>query len=224
MPEALVRATSLAREFGTSRDRVHAVIGATFSLEPGDAVAVVGPSGSGKSTLLHLMAGLDTPTEGSIEWPAIGARDTLRPGPVAMSFQGPSLLPALTVLENVMLPVILAGATQDAAVAGARDRLHHFSVDDLADRLPESLSGGQLQRAGLARAFSGHPRLVLVDEPTGQQDRDSAKRVIDAILALAAREGSALVVATHDAAMANTLDARWEMRDGTLRTGELAWS
>jgi putative ABC transport system ATP-binding protein len=224
MTETLVRATSLGREFGTSRDRVRAVTGATFSLEPGDTVAVIGPSGSGKSTLLHLMAGLDTPTEGSIVWPALGARGTLRPGSVAMSFQGPSLLPALTVLENVMLPVILAGTSQDAAITGARDMLRAFSVEDLADRLPESLSGGQLQRAGLARAFSGHPRLVLVDEPTGQQDRDSAKRVVDAILMLAARHGTALVVATHDAVMANTLDARWEMRDGSLRTGELAWS
>src|SRR2546427_5272747 len=109
MPETLVRAMSIERAFGVGGAQVKAVTDATFSVAAGDTVALAGPSGSGKSTLLHLIAGLDAPTSGSIEWPALGERRALRPGPVAMAFQGPSLLPPLTVLENVALPVILAG-------------------------------------------------------------------------------------------------------------------
>jgi len=215
---ALVRAETLERTFGAGRSQVVAVAEATFTLEAADRVALTGPSGSGKSTLLHLMAGLDRPTSGSIEWPAIGERAHLRPGPIGLAFQGPSLLPPLTVMENVALPVILAGGGQDDALAEARDLLDAFAIEGLATKLPEELSGGQSQRAGLARAFAGRPRLVLADEPTGQQDQAAAARVMDAILALAAMYGTALVIATHDATVAERLPASWTMRDGTLRT------
>lgn len=215
---ALVRAETLGRTFGGGRAQVVAVAEASFTLEPADRVALTGPSGSGKSTLLHLIAGLDRPTTGSIEWPALGERVRLRPGPVGLAFQGPSLLPPLTVLENVALPVILAGGDQYDALAEARDLLEVFAIADLAAKLPEELSGGQAQRAGLARAFCGAPRLVLADEPTGQQDQATAARVMEAILTLAARHGTTLVIATHDAAVAGRLPARWTMRDGTLRT------
>lgn len=224
MPETLVRAVSLGRSYGSGSNLVIAVHDATFTVHAGDTVAVVGPSGSGKSTLLHLMAGLDVPTSGSIGWPAIGDRPALRPGPVAMAFQGPSLLPPLTVVENVALPMILAGAAEDRATAAARDLLAVFDVDVVAEKLPEELSGGQSQRVGLARAFSGAPRLVLADEPTGQQDRATGDRLLEAILTAAASHGTALVVATHDAAVADRLAARWTMRDGTLRTEELTCS
>jgi len=224
MPETLVRASSLGRSYGSGSNLVIAVHDATFTVEAGDTVAVVGPSGSGKSTLLHLIAGLDEPTSGSIDWPAIGDRPALRPGPVAMAFQGPSLLPPLTVVENVALPMILAGHAEDDAMAAARDLLIVFGVDVVADRLPEELSGGQSQRVGLARAFSGAPRLVLADEPTGQQDRATGDRLLGAILRAASSRGTTLIVATHDATVADRLAARWAMRDGTLRTEELTCS
>lgn len=224
MPETLVRAASLGHSYGSGSTQVIAVHEATFTVDAGDTVAVVGPSGSGKSTLLHLIAGLDVPTSGSIEWPGIGDRQALRPGPVAMAFQGPSLLPPLTVVENVALPMILAGRTEEDATAAARDLLVVFGVDVVADRLPEELSGGQSQRVGLARAFSGAPRLVLADEPTGQQDRATGDRLLEAILSVAASQGTTLIVATHDAAVADRLAARWTMRDGTLRTEELTCS
>jgi ABC-type lipoprotein export system ATPase subunit len=224
MPETLVRAVSLGRSYGSGSTHVIAVHDATFTVDAGDTVAVVGPSGSGKSTLLHMIAGLDVPTSGSIEWPAIGDRPVLRPGPVAMAFQGPSLLPPLTVVENVALPMILAGRADAEATLAARDLLVEFDVDVVADRLPEELSGGQSQRVGLARAFSGAPRLVLADEPTGQQDRATGDRVLEAILSVAASGGTTLIVATHDAAVADRLAARWTMRDGTLRTQELTCS
>ena len=155
MPEVLVRAVSLSRAYGSGTARVVALADATFDIGAGGTVCLVGPSGSGKTTLLHLVAGLDAPTSGSIEWPALGDRPSLRPGPVSMAFQGPSLLPPLTVAENVALPMILAGASELEATASALDLLDSFEIETLADKLPEELSGGQSQRAGLARAFSG---------------------------------------------------------------------
>ena len=224
MPETVVRAVSLDRAYAVGNAQVRAVHDATFSVDAGDTVALLGPSGSGKSTLLHLIAGLDEPTSGSIEWPALGGRWDLRPGPVGIAFQGPSLLPPLTVVENVALPMILAGADEDDATAAARDLLDVFEVNAVADKLPEELSGGQSERVGIARAFSGSPRLVLADEPTGQQDRSTGGRLLEAIVTLAVLGGAALVVATHDAAVAERLTARWTMRDGALRTQELTCS
>jgi ABC-type lipoprotein export system ATPase subunit len=224
MPDVLVRAESLGRVYRSGTERVIAVTGATFSVAEGDTVALVGPSGSGKSTLLHLMAGLDSPSSGSIRWPAIGDRGALRPGPVAMAFQGPSLLPPLTVVENVALPMILAGNDQIEATAAAMDLLQVFEVEELANRLPEEISGGQSQRVGIARAFSGTPRLVLIDEPTGQQDGATGGRLLETILTVSALQGTALVVATHDHVVAELLAGGWTMRDGTLRTEELSCS
>jgi ABC-type lipoprotein export system ATPase subunit len=224
MPEALMRADSLGRTYGGGNARVIALTEATFSVREGDTVALVGPSGSGKTTLLHLMAGLDLPTTGSIEWPALGELRRLRLGPVAIAFQGPSLLPPLTVVENVALPAILAGRAEGDATVIARELLEMFEVGGVADKLPEELSGGQSQRAALARAFCGSPRLVLADEPTGQQDRVTGGRVLETILALTALGRRGLVVATHDATVAERLGARWTMRDGALRTEELTGS
>ena len=224
MHETLVRARSIERSYGSGAEQVKAVTDATFSVKAGDTVALLGPSGSGKSTLLHLLAGLDAPTSGSIEWPALGGRQDLRPGRVGMAFQGPSLLPPLTVVENVALPMILGGAEQDDATDAALDLLEVFEIAAVADKLPEELSGGQSERAGIARAFSGSPRLVLADEPTGQQDRATGGGVLEAILTVAVLGGAALVVATHDAAVAERLTSRWVMRDGTLRTDELTCS
>jgi ABC-type lipoprotein export system ATPase subunit len=224
MPETVVRAISLVRAYGVGHAAVRAVTDATFSVDAGDTVTLLGPSGSGKSTLLHLIAGLDEPTSGSIEWPALGTRQDLRPGPVGVAFQGPSLLPPLTVVENVALPMILAGADEHDTTLAARDLLDVFEVDTVADRLPEELSGGQSERVGIARAFSGSPRLVLADEPTGQQDRATGGRLLEAIVTLAVLARAALIVATHDVAVAERLTARWVMRDGALRTEELTCS
>ena len=216
MREPLVRASGLGRSYTHGSTRVEAVRGATFAIHDTDTIAVVGPSGSGKSTLLHLVAGLDRPATGSIDWPAIGDRAALRPGPIGIAFQGPSLLPPLTVLENVALPAILAGDTEADASRAALELLRSFGAAELAERLPDELSGGQAQRVGFARAFAGSPRLVLADEPTGQLDAIGGAAVMTVALALAEHRQAALVVATHDAAIAGRLDARWVMRDGTL--------
>jgi putative ABC transport system ATP-binding protein/lipoprotein-releasing system ATP-binding protein len=178
----------------------------------------MGPSGSGKSTLLHLMAGLDEPTVGEVVWPAIGSREALRPGPVAVIFQGPSLMPPLTVTENVELPLVLAGASAGEAAGRAGQALELLDLLELRDKLPEEISGGQAQRVAIARALSGDPRLILADEPTGQLDRTNATAVIDVLLAAADHAGAALVVATHDPLIAGRLTEHWQMEDGRLHT------
>jgi len=218
MSEILVRAESLARIFEDGSTSVTAVAEATFDLAAADAVAMMGPSGSGKSTLLHLVAGLDEPTGGAITWPGVGPREALRPGPIAFAFQGPSLLPPLTVSENVVLPLLLVGTDESTAHQRATAMLRRLHVDDVADKLPEELSGGQTQRAGLARALVARPKLLLADEPTGQLDRETAVATMDVLLQETRAIGATLVVATHDALVAARLGTIWSMQDGRLRT------
>jgi ABC-type lipoprotein export system ATPase subunit len=219
--DVLVRASGLSRAFGNSRGAVVAIAEATFEVRAGDRVALVGPSGSGKSSLLHIIAGIDLPTGGMIEWPALGAREALRPGPVALAFQGPSLLPPLSVEENVALPLLLAGRPAAAASAAAQAMLGKLGLSEIASKLPEEISGGQAQRAGVARALVGEPSLVLADEPTGQLDRGSALALMDVLLEQVESTGAALIVATHDAAMAGRLPLRWSMNDRRLETGDV---
>lgn len=211
----LVEALGLARTYGGGPGSVVAVHGATFSLAAGQRVALTGPSGSGKSTLLHLIAGLETPTGGTIAWPAL-AGAPLRPGPVAVVFQAPSLLDPLDVAENVALPLILAGVGASEARGAALAALDRLDLGRLADRLPGELSGGQAQRVAVARALAGRPRLLLADEPTGQLDHVSAAKVVDALVEVADRTGCGLVVSTHDPAVAERLPERWAMVDGRL--------
>jgi putative ABC transport system ATP-binding protein/lipoprotein-releasing system ATP-binding protein len=170
------------------------------------------------------MAGLDEPTVGQVSWPAIGPRAALRPGPVAVVFQGPSLLPPLTVQENVALPLVLDGEPDAAARADARTALGRLHLDELRDKLPEEISGGQAQRVAVARALAGRPRLILADEPTGQLDRASADAVVGVLLAAADHAGAALVVCTHDPAVAAPLSEHWTMDSGRLGMSEGAWS
>lgn len=224
--ETLVRCTGAARTFGAGETAVLAVEPVDCEVSEGNLIALVGPSGSGKSTLLHLMAGLDVPTMGEVAWPAIGDRGALRPGPVGVIFQGPSLLPPLTIEENVALPLVLAGATNAKAHGAARDALDQLELTELADKLPEEVSGGQAQRVAVARALAGRPRLILADEPTGQLDHASATAVVDLLLAAAEHSGAALVLSTHDLTMADRLPLRWQMDAGRLSTEprEHAWS
>jgi putative ABC transport system ATP-binding protein/lipoprotein-releasing system ATP-binding protein len=182
----------------------------------GERIGLIGPSGSGKSTLLHLMAGLDKPSHGQVLWPALGPRAALRPGPVAVVFQGPSLLPPLTVLENVALPLVLAESDPDDARGAAVQVLELLDLTEVRDKLPEEISGGQAQRAAVARALAGAPSLLIADEPTGQLDHVSAREVTDALIATADTLGAALVVATHDPTVAGELDREWQMHSGRL--------
>ena len=214
----LVRCVHVSRTYASATATTFAVRDADCAIEAGEHIALVGPSGSGKSTLLHLLAGLDTPTAGEIAWPALGPRDRLRPGPVGVVFQSPSLLPPLDVIENVALPLLLAGTDPDAARRRALDALQELDLDALAGKLPDELSGGQAQRVAVARILASQPRLILADEPTGQLDRATAERVVTALVETAARLGAGLVVNTHDPAVSERFGVRWTMADGHLTT------
>lgn len=222
--EVVARCTGVARTFGAGARAVVAVHGVTCEVRAGQRIALTGPSGSGKSTLLHLLAGLDEPTTGTLAWPALGSRSSLRPGPVAVVFQGPSLLPPLDVLENVALPLVLAGVADADARSRAAEALALLGIDVLAAKLPEELSGGQAQRVAVARALAGRPRLLLADEPTGQLDHASGAVVVAALVDAAIHLGAALVLTTHDPLVAARLPERWRMADGRLTPGHVACS
>jgi putative ABC transport system ATP-binding protein/lipoprotein-releasing system ATP-binding protein len=217
--EPVVRCIGVGRTYGRGESATVALQPTDCEVAPGARIAVVGPSGSGKSTLLHLMAGLDQPTVGRVDWPAIGRPEVLRPGPVAVVFQGPSLLPPLTVEENVALPLVLAGETDAEARRHARLALALLDLAELRDKLPEEISGGQAQRVAVARALVGDPVLVLADEPTGQLDHVAGAAVIDVLHAAADETGTAVVVATHDPAVWDRFEERWQISNGRLAAG-----
>jgi len=179
----------------------------SFTVMPGETVAIVGASGSGKSTLLGLLAGLDVPTAGAIRLDGVSlaaldedARAVQRGRLLGFVFQSFQLLPALTALENVMLPLELAGR-KDAA-AQAADWLTRVGLGHRLKHYPKHLSGGEQQRVALARAFSPAPRLVLADEPTGNLDAATGQQVIELMFDLNAKQGTTLVLVTHDEAIA----------------------
>jgi ABC-type lipoprotein export system ATPase subunit len=218
----LARCRDVWRSFGGGDAVTDALRDVSCEVHAAARIAISGPSGSGKSTLLHLIAGLDEPTSGTVTWPAIGERPDLRPGPVAVVFQGPSLLPPLTVLENVALARQLTGEPEASALVAARAALDRLGLGELADKLPEEISGGQAQRVAIARALVGNARLILADEPTSQLDRVNGERVVDLLLEVSDASGAALVVATHDEAVATRLGERWTVADGIVDSGRTA--
>ena len=204
------------RTYMRGKISITALESATCSVSPGDRIAVVGPSGSGKSTLLHLMAGLDAPTSGSVSWPGLGTRRQLRPEKIGVIFQSASLLAPLTVVENIEIPLLLAGADPAEARISALTALKDIGLDALADKLPEELSGGQAQRVAVARILAARPKLIIADEPTGQLDHPTAQGLFDVLLTVLAKTDTALVVTTHDPKIADRLQIIWKMHYGTL--------
>ncbi|KWA30271.1 ABC transporter ATP-binding protein [Burkholderia multivorans] len=215
MTDVLIDAQAVGRRYVQGDVSIAAVVSATFRLQAGDRVALVGPSGCGKSTLLHLMAGLDAPTSGKIEWPALGGADTLRPEKIAMVFQAPSLLEPLTVSENVAVPLLMMERVRDIDRRVA-DALATFGLEGLASKMPEELSGGQMQRVAMARAIAGTPKMILADEPTGQLDQSTGQALLDALFAHLGATDTALVIATHDPAVASRMKRVWRMEHGRL--------
>jgi putative ABC transport system ATP-binding protein len=213
---AVFRCHDLARVYGTGARAVVAVHDVGCAVWPRDRIAVTGPSGSGKSTLLHLMAGLEQPTGGTMSWPGLGGSPAARRNLVGVVFQAPSLLDPLDVVENVELPLLLHGAAPGPARQAGEEALDTLGLAGLAHRLPEELSGGQAQRVAVARVLAGRPRLILADEPTGQLDHQTGDHVVSVLLEAADRLGAALVIATHDPAVADRMDHRWVMAQGRL--------
>ncbi len=211
----VIEAVAVARRFPQGGQVLEALHPASFRVMQGDRIALVGPSGSGKSTLLQLMADLDRPSTGRLAWPALGTARALRPSRIGMVFQTPSLLPMLSVIENAELPLLLDGRP-DGARAAALRALEAVGLADLAHKLPEELSGGQAQRVGIARSLVHRPALILADEPTGQLDHPTGRQVIDALLRALDGAHAALVVATHDPAVASRLASVWRIAHGHL--------
>lgn len=200
-----------------------------FSIFRGESVAVIGASGSGKSTLLGLLAGLDTPTHGRVLLAGVDlngldedGRALLRAQRVGFVFQSFQLLTGLTALENVMLPLELAG--QADARRQALEVLDRVGLKARARHYPTQLSGGEQQRVAIARAFAGNPDVLFADEPTGNLDQKTGHRIVELLFALNREQGATLVLVTHDAELAAYCDRILELDDGRLRLPSLTQS
>jgi len=216
MDEILVSLENVSRCYGAGNRQRAALANISCKVLAGDRVAVVGPSGSGKSTLLHLMAGLDKPTRGVVRWPELGPEAELRPDEIGVVFQTPSLLPTLTVLENVELSWLLSKRDEARARPAALGALEKLGLLTIVDRLPGEISGGQTQRVAAARAIVCEPRLILADEPTGQLDSVTASKLIEELFSSIANSDAALIVATHDLTIAGRMRNQWRMAHGKL--------
>jgi ABC-type lipoprotein export system ATPase subunit len=214
----LVQADDVSKTFGSGERAVVAVHDLTRTVAPGARIAVTGPSGSGKSTLVHLFAGLEKPTTGTVSWPGLTTGQGRPAHQIGLVFQGPSLLPPLSVLENVALPLVLQGTGEAEAHERADDALRELDLDALAAKLPEEISGGQAQRVAIARVLATKPRLIMADEPTGQLDHATSEHVVEVLIEAADRLGAALVIATHDLLVVQRLPTRWLVRDGNVLT------
>ncbi len=220
---AMLEFDDVVKSYGSGTTEVRALRGVTLSVAPGEFVAVMGPSGCGKSTLLHLSGALETPSAGTIrvngrELAGLDAagRSELRRRDVGFVFQRLNLIPALTAVENVMLPLELAGEPARSARPRAIDALEAMGLDEQLDRYPDDFSGGQQQRIAIARAIVGERRLLLADEPTGSLDTASGDEVIELIADLPARHGTAVVLVTHEPRFASWADRVIFLRDGRI--------
>ncbi|MFC0532571.1 ABC transporter ATP-binding protein [Phytohabitans kaempferiae] len=222
MTEALLRATSLERTYGGGAREFAALRDVSLTVAPGDWVAITGPSGCGKSTLLHLLGGLDRPDRGEV-WLAghrIDNRDEsgralLRRRHVGFVFQFLNLVPTMTVIGNVELPLVLQGVGRREARGRSLEILDELGVADAADAAPAELSGGQQQRVALARAVVHRPDVLLADEPTGALDSASAEVVLD-LLRRRHGSGQSIVLVTHDHRIAAAADRVVTMLDGQI--------
>ena len=218
----VLRARGLCMDYGRGEARVRAVDEVTLEVASGESVAIVGPSGCGKSSLLYLLGGLERPTAGTL-WLAGEQLDHMPEARLArvrrhatgFVFQAFHLVDELTALENIELPVLLAGASPRAASHRAHDLLEQVGLSDRARHLPSELSGGQRQRVAIARALANKPAVVLADEPTGNLDSAAAADVMRLFDQLHV-DGQTLVIVTHDRQIAATADRLASMRDGAF--------
>jgi len=222
-----VEARGLSRVYGSGPETVHALRDADLSIAAGEFVAVMGPSGSGKSTLLHVLGGLEPATHGEIwlrgkrvDGLSASAWAVLRRKHVGFVFQFFNLLSTMTVADNVELPALLAGASPRQARKRREELLAELGITAKADTAPARLSGGEQQRVALARALAPRPALLFADEPTGNLDAANAARIAELMFDLVADTGAAMVLVTHDEALAGRADRVVRLRDG--RTVETA--
>jgi putative ABC transport system ATP-binding protein len=222
MPEPYIQVRGLAKDY-TGGVTVHALADVSFDVLPGEVVALTGPSGSGKTTLLNLLGGLDVPTAGevrvgekSLGGLGDGELSLYRNREVGFVFQTYNLLPHLTALENVTVPLLVRGLSFEEARGKAVKLLADMDLADRGPSLPSQLSGGQAQRVALARALSTEPRLLLGDEVTGNLDRATGRDMLDLIRAQVAERGLTALVVTHDSEVSDWADRALELQDGRL--------
>ncbi len=222
-PPPAIEAIQVTRTYRLEGVSVEALRGVSLAVRPADFLAIVGPSGSGKSTLMHLLGGLDRPTSGTLrvagtDIAAMGPDDLarVRNRTVGFVFQAFQLLPRTTAVDNVALPLVYRGVRRaerrDRAVAA----LAAVAMDHRLRHTPNQLSGGEQQRVAIARALVGEPQVILADEPTGNLDTQRGAEVIDLLGRLTADRGVAVVVVTHDAAVAARARRQVQMRDGLM--------
>jgi putative ABC transport system ATP-binding protein len=218
----LIIAENLMKFYTMGEEIVHALDGVSFAIARGGYCAIVGPSGSGKSTLMNLIGGLDTPTSGRlvIDGAELGALNDeglaqFRNRTVGFVFQSFNLLPRLTALENVELPMIYGGVLPKERRQRAAELLERVGLGERMGHKPTQLSGGQQQRVAIARSLAGKPALLLADEPTGALDTQTGKEIL-ALFSQLNREGVTIVLVTHDADVAAAAKRTIEMRDGKI--------
>jgi putative ABC transport system ATP-binding protein len=224
MTEPLLSASDLHLSFGQTA----ALSGASVEVQPGEVVALLGPSGSGKSTLLHCLAGILRPDSGEVRFcgtrvddQSDAARSRLRASSFGFVFQFGSLVPELSAVENVGLPLRLAGVKRRPAEDRARAWLDRLGVADVAGKRPGQMSGGQGQRVAVARALVAGPRVVFADEPTGALDSLNGDMVMEEFVGAAREQGTSVVVVTHEARVAAYADREIVLRDGRLTSGSV---
>jgi putative ABC transport system ATP-binding protein len=214
-------ARQLTKEFQSGTHRLAVLRDVSFTIPQGAFVAIIGPSGSGKTTLLGLLAGLDTPSRGAVILDGVDltsltedARARLRGDKVGFIFQSFQLIPTLTALENVQVPLELRGDT--GAEPRARELLTRVGLGDRLDHFPTQLSGGEQQRVAIARAFSNHPRILFADEPTGNLDGATGARIVSLLEELNRESGSTIVLVTHDSSLAARARRLIRLADGLV--------
>lgn len=220
----MIHLRNISRTYHESSGRpVHALRQFSLDLAPGTMTAITGPSGCGKSTLLHLLGALDQPDEGEISVDGIALhrasetqRTRYRRETVGIVFQFFHLLPGMTLLENVALPLILSGQRRSTAAARAMELLTLAGLTGKSGRLPHEVSGGELQRAAVARALVHQPRLLLADEPTGNLDSTNAARVMELFHSIHRQGLATIVLVTHSPDIAAQIPGRIQMADGGL--------
>jgi putative ABC transport system ATP-binding protein len=222
MSEIVAEARELHRTYMRGNTQVYAVRGIDLQVRAADYVAIVGPSGSGKSTLLNLLGGIDLPTSGSVQLLGNNTRKLsdrrltrLRLERVGFVFQRFHLLPALTAAENVELPMAEAGTAPSERRRRAHELLDYVGLAQRLAHRPGQLSGGEMQRVGIARAMANRPELILADEPTGELDRETGAEIGELFKRLN-QDGTTLVIVTHDAGLAGSASTVRYMRDGVL--------
>ncbi len=223
----MIQVNNLYKTFKSGDAEIHAVEDVSFTIPQGQFVSITGRSGSGKSTLLYQLGLLDHPTAGTIVIDGIDAtalssndRTAMRLHALGYIFQDYAILPSLTAVENVMVPLLMQGMDEDRAYKQSVAALTRVGLGDRVGNLPSQLSGGQQQRVAIARAIGHNPKIIFADEPTANLDSDTSKTVLETFLALN-REGQTIVMVTHEPEYAALTDRIIELRDGKLISDDL---